>query len=390
MTERRGDRLRRAWAALWVYERPAPRARAILLGLVACALLTEVLLYAATSDFALGARSFVGTVASVAIALFAWRPPVAVFLLLVGGVLAVVHGGAVEYLLAMTVALGLVAVTSSSAVTGIYATTIIALVILQIVRGPDGLTIGATAVLSVLGLGSFLLGRSFREQHERSRAMRRTLTEYKDAVAREVRQERVRIADELHDIVAHEITIVVLHARAMEHTDDPDALRVSRAAILHSGVQALADIRRMLDVAPAAHATRTDVVLAAEGFVRALGASTETLADAGIEVEIEFPKDLDASRTVITTLVRVSREACMNVLKHATAATRVSIVVRRNDEGVLLTVQDDSPTAAPADVPASGYGLARMAERVGVLGGTLETLNTDPGWRLTARIPLTH
>lgn len=389
VAERRGDVVRRLWSALWRYERPGPRTRTILLSLVAGALLTDALLRAASPESGLGARPLVGTFATVAVALIAWRPPVAVLLMLAGGVLTVAFGGAVEYLLAMTVTLGLVAVTTSLALTGVYAATIVALMIVQLFR-PGGLTLGATAVLSVLGLASFLVGRSFREQRERSRAMRSALSAREDAVTQEVRKERVRIADELHDIVAHEITIVVMHARAMEHTDDPAALKASREAITRSAVQALADIRRMLDIAPPEDPASPDTALATEGFVRALDPSAAELRNAGIDVEIDFPDDLDASNTVLTTLVRVAREACMNVLKHATDATRVTIEVRRDDEGVVLVVQDDSPSAAPVGVPKSGYGLARMTERVAMLGGSLHSAPTRPGWRVTARIPLTR
>ncbi len=382
--------MKKAWAALWAYERPRQRTRATLLALVGAALLTDTLLRVATSDPTLGPRPLVGTFATVAIALFAWRPPLAVCLMLAGGILSVAFGGALEYLLAMSVALGLVAGTCSLALIGIYAATIVALTILQLVRGPDGLTLAATAVLSVLGLVSFLIGRSFREQRDRSRAMRRAMTDHRDDVARVIREERVRIADELHDIVAHEITIVVMHARAMAHTNDPENLRASREAITRSSVQALADIRRMLDVAPADDPDASDVALATEGFVQALKSSMAELADAGIAVGISFPDDLDASHTVVTTLVRITREACMNVLKHARTASHVDILVRRDDEGVVLTVQDDCQTPPPTGVPLSGYGLARMRERVAVLGGALEGAPTDPGWRLTARIPFVH
>lgn len=382
--------LRRRSAAFWRYERPGPRTRALLLGLVAAALLTDALLRAASPDPTVNERPLVGTFATVSIAVIAWRPPIAVLLMIAGGILTVAFGGALEYLLAMTVALGLVAVTTSLALTGVFATTVVTLMIVQLLRGSDGLTVGAAAVLSLLGLGSFIIGRGFREQRERSRAMRRALVDREAALERAVHEERQRIADELHDIVAHEITIVVMHARAMEHTDDPEALRRSREAITRSAVQALADIRRMLSVAPPDDPVSSDTALATEGFVEALRDSVGKLRDAGIDVVVDFPADLDASNTVITTLVRVAREACYNVLKHAANATRVHVEVRRDDAGVILVVQDDSPEATAVDVPKSGYGLARMAERVGVLGGRLDGGPTAHGWRVTARIPLTR
>lgn len=390
MTESGWGVLRRRWSAFWQYERPGPRTRALLLGLVAAALLTDALLRAASSDPAMSARPLVGTFATVSMAAIAWRPPFAVVLMIAGGVLTVAFGGALEYLLAMAVALGLVAVTTSLALTGVFAATIVALMVVQLLRVSDGLTIGAAAVLSVLGLGSFIVGRAFREQRERSRAMRRALHDREAALEGAVHEERQRIADELHDIVAHEITIVVMHARAMEHTDDPETLRTSREAITRSAVQALADIRRMLKIAPPEEPISADTALATGGFDRALDDCAADLRAIGVEVVIDFPDDLDASHTVMTTLVHVAREACRNVLKHAANATRVRVEVRHDDAGVLLKVNDDSPQPASLGVPASGYGLARMAERVALLGGELEVGPGAPGWRVSARIPLTR
>lgn len=387
MTENRARRGRRAWAALWRYERLNPRTRAVLLSLVAAGVLADALLRTTSVDPVMGARPLVGTFATVSMALFAWRPPLAVCLMVTGGVLSLPFGGAVEYLLAMSVVLGLVAATCSLALTGIYAATTVALTIVQIARGPEALTIGSTAVLSILGLASFLIGRTFREQRHRGRAMRRTLTEHEDELERVVREERVRIADELHDIVAHEITIVVMHARAMEHTDDAAILEASREAITRSAVQALADIRRMLDMTPPNAPQASDLTLATEGFASAITPSAVELERAGIDVRIDFPGDLDVSHIVLTTLVRVTREACMNVLKHAAAASRVDIAVRRDDEGILLTVQDDCFAERSVEVPRSGYGLARMRERVSLLGGSLRGERTGSGWRVTAHIP---
>ncbi len=190
-------------------------------------------------------------------------------------------------------------------------------------------------------------------------------------------QERERIGRDLHDSMAHALTLITLQAGgARERTDQPIAID-ALSSIERTGREALADMHRFLDLlgptdgeAPGV----SNITELVEG-VRRGGLAVTLDLDAG---------DLPAS--VSTTVYRVVQEALTNVVKHSDAST-ARVVVRRDERTVKVEVNDDGcPTDAL--LSGSGRGLAGLRERLALFDGTLDCGGTPAGWMVAARIPL--
>jgi signal transduction histidine kinase len=201
-----------------------------------------------------------------------------------------------------------------------------------------------------------------------------------------VAEERTRIARELHDVVAHAISLIVLQARGGRRmlSDDPDETRRALDVIEHAGEQALGEMRRLLGLlrddepeltlAPPPSLRRIDELVAG---TRASGLPVEVV----IEGEpVELPPGVDVSA------YRIVQEALTNALKHAGPAhARVTITYAR--DAVDLAIVDDGPGVPSAN--GGGYGLAGMRERVAVYGGRLESgARPEGGYALRVRLPL--
>jgi signal transduction histidine kinase len=202
--------------------------------------------------------------------------------------------------------------------------------------------------------------------------------------ARAVAEEQARIARELHDVIAHTVSVMVVQAAAANDVFDarPERAREALRAIEASGRTALSELRRLLgvvrgdgaDYAPPPGLDRLDELVAQ---VRAAGLA--------VAVSVEgAPRQLPAG--VDLSAYRVVQEALTNTLKHA-EATRADVALRYRDDALDVEVRDDGDATANGDGP--GHGLIGMRERVTAFGGSLETgpLNTG-GFRVSARFPL--
>ncbi|MCL2090710.1 MAG: sensor histidine kinase [Micrococcales bacterium] len=221
-----------------------------------------------------------------------------------------------------------------------------------------------------------------------------------DHAQAEVRAERTRIARELHDVVAHHISAVVLRAEAADLVADadPDEPRRSVRAIAGMGREALDAVRsvvRMLrdpiggepDDSPAAgpettpwHPTDT---------MAELPAVVARVASAGLRVDAHLPDPLPRlGAAAELAVVRVAAEALTNVLLHS-QATRAELWLDVTDDRVQLGIADPGP---PVDEPSSGpttggHGLMHMRERAESAAGTLEAGPEWPGWLVVLEIP---
>lgn len=196
-----------------------------------------------------------------------------------------------------------------------------------------------------------------------------------------VAEERARISRELHDVVSHALTVVVLQAQAAEaHLHDEAAARASLVAVKRAGQQALGDMRRMLGLleAPTSTTPQPD-----------LGRLPELLRDtraAGLPVVLEqtgSPSELPP--TLSLTAYRVVQEALTNVLKHAGACPTVVHLGWEPGE-LRLDVRNEGEVVTTRE---GGHGLVGMRERVALFGGhvTAEPLPAG-GFRVTALLPL--
>nr|WP_282600215.1 sensor histidine kinase [Patulibacter sp. SYSU D01012] len=211
----------------------------------------------------------------------------------------------------------------------------------------------------------------------------RTLERERDSkAARAVAEERTRIARELHDVVSHNVAVMVVQASAADAVWDADPVRARDAvrAVADTGRAAMGELRAML----AAMRGREDEAAGAErrateGLAR-LPAVVEQVRAAGVDARLEVAGDVAALPPALdVSLLRVAQEALTNVLRHAHATT-ATVSVRVADDAVTLTVADDgvglegSRGAGDALDPErrGGTGLVGVRERLAVVGGTLE------------------
>lgn len=224
------------------------------------------------------------------------------------------------------------------------------------------------------------------------------------------RDERVRIARELHDSVAHSMSLINLQAGVALHlgADLPDRTRQSLADIRDTSRDALVELRTILGVlrsvdgqggpgtAPASMSEGAEPERNPVPGLDRLPDLVERARAAGVDVRAEVdgdPATLD--RTTDRTAFRIVQESVTNVMKHAHDHHAV-IAIRIGPEVVELVVEDtaapDRTTGTPSVAPLlgpSGNGIIGMRERANAVGGTLAAGPTASGWRIAARLPVT-
>lgn len=388
MTPTRAPLLDQFRAPFWAYHPLRVGTRRVLLVIVAVVLIVDSLLRATSGAETPLLRAIIGTAIIIVIALFAWRPPVAAVGLIAAAGIASVAGLAGDYVIGVTVMLGLVAATCSAALTTVYAAVTIAWATAEVVRPTGMLEPAGAVIIGVLGAVSLLLGVTIRQQHDRWRRMSAKLEEAEREVAEQLRHERELIADELHDIVAHEITIVALHAAVLERTEDPQTRQQSQTTIRDAAVQALTDIRRVLGMVRGEENLSPDRVPTPDTLEATIDAVVHELQTAGIDVTVTLPEQIRLPSASLLALTRVVRESSTNVLKHATGAQHVRIALTVEHGWAHLEFADDSPPAQTAGLPASGYGIMRLRERFRLFGGAFSADRRHEGWVVTASLPL--
>jgi len=215
-------------------------------------------------------------------------------------------------------------------------------------------------------------GRIRREQEERTR--------------RAIAEERATIARELHDVVAHAISVTVLQARGARRKLGRDEAEVRRAldAIEHTNTQALGDMRRLLALL---RDTEGDAATAPQPSLARLDDLVADVGGSGLPVTVEATGDgRDVPPGVDLSAYRIIQEALTNVLKHAGPAT-ATVRIEYGADDLRLAVTD---TGGGADAPAggSGHGLVGIRERVAVVGGEVEAGPAPGGgFEVRARLP---
>jgi signal transduction histidine kinase len=214
-------------------------------------------------------------------------------------------------------------------------------------------------------------------------------TRHQLAVDAARRDERLELARELHDVVAHHVAGIVVQAQAarLVAARRPETLEPALAGIESAGTDALGAMRRVVgllrDAGDPGGVTPGQEELA--GLVA-------RFADAGPAVRLRFPDDGQGSwpPEVASTVYRVVQEALTNVVLHAPEAAEVTVLVENAPSGVTVEVVDDGPASpyAPSWFARGGYGLVGMRERVEALGGTLRA-GPGPagGWVVQAELP---
>ena len=205
---------------------------------------------------------------------------------------------------------------------------------------------------------------------------------------RRVDEERLRIARELHDVVAHSLSIIAVQSGAASHViaTDPAEAKRSLDAIRRTSKEALDELRAMLGVLRTE--SDADVPLAPVPGIERLEDLVRPLRDAGFDVTVSLEGELGGMPALVEVSVyRLVQEALTNVVRHAGVCS-VRVTVSRTDGSVAVSVEDDGRGLAAAP-PHGGHGLAGMRERVTALGGTFEAgPRSGGGFRVAATLPL--
>ena len=249
----------------------------------------------------------------------------------------------------------------------------------------------------VAALGALLAGLATAVLIAWSRRRQRTR---EDLARRVVLDERLRIARELHDVVAHHVSVMGVQAAGARRIIDkrPDQAAEALATIEATSRQAVVELQRLLGMLRSVDdAAITD----GRPGVGQLATLARTSTDAGLPVELLVegspPDSLPA--TLDLSIYRIVQEALTNAIKHGGAGTRAEVRVRFGQRTVELLISDDgagaaaagrASTAAGASGAGGGRGLVGMRERVGLFGGELSaTPRPEGGFIVRAVLPLT-
>ena len=229
-------------------------------------------------------------------------------------------------------------------------------------KGP----VGATLVFAVIAVAVDSAGAQLRAQ----RALT-SQTEQTDAerAQRAVLEERTRIARELHDVVAHHMSLVAVRAETAPYrlTGLPDPVRAEFASLSEVAREALADMRRLLGI------LRSDepAALAPQPQLADLPALVDAARQAGAAVDLSLPTPLDQVPAAVGVCAyRIVQESLSNAGQHA-PGTPVTVLVDQGAATVRLQVANKLPPGPAGEIRATGHGLTGMRERVALLGGSL-------------------
>ncbi|HEX3691000.1 MAG TPA: histidine kinase [Solirubrobacteraceae bacterium] len=248
-------------------------------------------------------------------------------------------------------------------------------------------TVGSRLVVVglVVAVALYLRARADYINGLRERAER--LERERELLAQQaVGDERLRIARELHDVVAHNVSLMVVQAQAMAATGAQDGQYAALGHVADLGREALSEMHRMLGVLRLQDGGAPE--LEPQPGVRDLPTLIERTRQAGLEATLSVegaPRELPA--TVDLSVYRIVQEALTNVIRHA-HARQATVTLGYGSDALELTVLDDG-TGPNGEHSDGGHGLVGMRERVTLFGGELETgeRSYGTGYRIRALIP---
>jgi signal transduction histidine kinase len=268
-----------------------------------------------------------------------------------------------------------------------------ALAALSLVAAAElGVLVGHDAAIPpvLLTAAGWAAGRALREREivaERLTTQARELEEEREAYAQlSVRYERARVASELHDIVAHALSVMVVQASAGQRLAAVDAELTAEAfeTIAGAAHQAEQDIGRLVELLSDADAVDSapDVTLVQELVARASGS--------GLTVKLRLEGEREGLAPAVgQAAYRVVQEGLTNALRHASGAA-VEVLVRGVPDALLVDVRNECPPTGTSllEDAGTGTGLIGLRDRVAAAGGHLDAGPTaDGGWRLSANMP---
>ena len=325
-------------------------------------------------------------------------PPLVLGLTALGDAALVALGVRGPAQIAVAFAIYTVAATSTRRLSPLVVGSVVATVLLGALVAADGpewgTVIGGPAVV-LLGwiAGENTRARRIYATGLAERAAEREL-EREERVRQAATDERLRIARELHDVVAHAMSLIAVRAGAarMVMDEQPDEARAALSIIETTSRRALREMRRLVGVLRQPDETARAELEPAPSLAL-LAELVRQSAQAGVQVDVDvtgnvrvLPDGVDVSA------YRIIQEALTNVVRHA-GPTNAHLRVRYGAHDVEIELIDDGgPTPPPVVLPeareGSGHGLVGMRERVALYGGELLTGPTPNGYRVLARLPI--
>ncbi len=252
------------------------------------------------------------------------------------------------------------------------------------------------SVISVVAILGFplLIGRETYHREQRIIALERRAVEAdheKEQRAQEaVNRERVRIARELRDVVAHEITVMTIQSAGARRIidNDPDQARAAMKSAEAAGHRALTEVRRMLGILRPTDPRATDP----QPGMADLDRLVDQMNEAGLPTSLEVSGDVRSLPLgVDLNAYRIIQESLTNTLKHGGPDVRATISIAYEPHSLAIEVNDDGRGAAAWDGSEDepGQGLVGMHERAAILDGAVHTgPRPGGGYRVSAKIPI--
>ncbi len=312
-------------------------------------------------------------------ALYLWSPWFATASLVVVFVLTIVVEGGSPAIFAASIAAGMVMRLGRTALILSYVGAfLVATAIAAFGNANAPVDIGIYLIVATM---SGAIGFALRIALDKGRRLESELAEQAEREHEAVLAERRWIAGELHDSIAHQLTVVALHAQML---DDAEKRPASQEAIRAAVKSAMTDLRFVIELADdgprasAAHIGDLDA---------AIEEAREEIASAGHDVLCEGdPQDERISRSAEIILARIMRESATNILKHAgPGGVRIRLDV--GEDWIALLVSSPLPDVPRRDLPSSHTGLSRMAERVLGATGEFTAGAVDGRWEVAVRLP---
>lgn len=315
-------------------------------------------------------------------ALFLWWSWGATALLVILFALSFLTGTQFNVIFASAIAVGLIMRLGRTAL--IFSYVGLFLVAVAVIAYTDGGATVNVGIYLIIATVSGLIGVALRVASARGQRLEEQLALRAQQEREAVLAERRWIAGELHDSIAHHLTVVALHVQML---DDAKTSRNSQEAIGAAARKAMADLRFVIE-------------LAADDGPRTSGVQTGDLAAAIDEARGEFeaaghsvrgegdPHDERLPRIVEIIFARIVRESATNVLKYA-GQGEIGIVLHVDDDVAVLTVRSPLPVEPRRELSSSRTGLNRMAERVLGASGEFSAGPVDAQWVVSARLPIT-
>ncbi|RLK60276.1 sensor histidine kinase [Actinokineospora cianjurensis] len=251
-----------------------------------------------------------------------------------------------------------------------------------------------TLVIVVIFAFCWVLGefsgarRAYHLEVERRLALLETERDQQARIA--VGQERARIARELHDVVAHAVSVIVVHADGAAYAvrSNPEVAERAIHTISATGREALTELRRLLGVL---RSDEGETDRTPQPGTQSISDLAERVRATGVPVRLDLAGELDdLPAGVGLGIYRIVQEALTNTIKHAGPGAKAAVEVRRVGDRVELDITDIGPGIPRHGLTAGGNGLIGMRERANVFGGTLQAgPHTDGGWRVRAVLPVT-